>query len=110
MHDLFAALAFWVISVVQTGSYVGVGGLLVLENLFPPIPSELILPVAGFLVGQGKLAFVWVVVAATLGSVAGALVLYGLGYKLGEDRLRVFVRDHGRWLALTESDVEQAKR
>jgi membrane protein DedA with SNARE-associated domain len=109
MHELFAALTSWLTGVVQSGNYAGLAGLLVLENLFPPIPSELILPVAGFLVGQGKFAFGWVVVAATLGSVAGALILYGLGYKLGEERLRAFARDHGRWLALSEAEVEHAK-
>jgi membrane protein DedA with SNARE-associated domain len=109
MNVIFEALAAWITSVVQTGGYLGVGGLTLLENLFPPIPSELILPVAGFLVSQGQLAFAGVVVASTLGSLAGALILYGLGYYLGERRLRAFVRDHGRWLALDESDVEQAK-
>jgi membrane protein DedA with SNARE-associated domain len=64
MHDLFAALAAWITSTVRTGGYVGIAGLTFLENLFPPIPSELILPVAGFLVRSGDLGFVWVVVAA----------------------------------------------
>jgi membrane protein DedA with SNARE-associated domain len=108
MHELFAALASWVTATVQTGGYVGVAGLTLLENVFPPIPSELILPVAGFLVGQGRLTFGWVVAAATLGSLLGALGFYGLGYWLGERRLRALVRRHGHWLALDEADVEQA--
>ena len=109
IQELFAALAAWVTGVVQTGGYPGIAGLTILENLFPPIPSELILPVAGFLVAQGRLEFVWVVAASTLGSLIGALILYGLGYRLGERRLRRFVARHGRWLALEESDVEQAQ-
>ncbi|MDP8924077.1 MAG: DedA family protein [Chloroflexota bacterium] len=109
MHDLFAALAEWVTSTVKTGGYVGVGGLTLLENLFPPIPSELILPVAGFLVSTGELRFIWVVLAATLGSLAGALILYGLGYWLGEDRVRGLVKQHGHWLALDESDVDRTR-
>jgi membrane protein DedA with SNARE-associated domain len=110
MNQLFEALASWIVSTVQTGGYVGVGGLTLLENLFPPIPSELILPVAGYLVSQGELGFVGVIIASTLGSLAGALILYGLGYKLGERRLRGFAREHGKWLALDEEDIDQAQQ
>jgi membrane protein DedA with SNARE-associated domain len=109
MHDLFAALAAWITWLVHSGGYAGVAILTVVENLFPPIPSELILPVAGYLVSQGELEFVWVVVASTVGSLAGALILYGVGYKFGEARLRGFVRRHGRWLALDESDLDRAR-
>ncbi len=109
MHEIFAAIAAWITRTVETGGYVGIGGLTLLENLFPPIPSELILPVAGFLVGSGQLSFIWVVVASTLGSLVGALMLYGLGAWMGEERLRTFVKKHGRWFALSESDLDQAK-
>jgi membrane protein DedA with SNARE-associated domain len=109
MHDLFAAIASWITSTVQTGGYVGVAFLTLLENLFPPIPSELILPVAGFLVSSGEMSYVWVVVASTIGSLLGALLLYGIGAWLGEERLRSFVQAHGKWLALDEDDLDQAK-
>ena len=110
MHELVAALTAWITSTVETGGYVGVAGLTLLENIFPPIPSELILPFAGILVSQQKLEFVWVVVAATFGSLLGALVFYGLGYWLGEQRLRRVVQRHGRWLLLHESDIDQTTR
>jgi len=109
MHDLFAAIASWITRTVQTGGYVGVAFLTLIENLFPPIPSELILPVAGFLVSSGEMSFIWVVVASTIGSLLGALLLYGIGAWLGEERLRSFVKAHGKWLALDESDLDQAK-
>jgi membrane protein DedA with SNARE-associated domain len=109
MHDLFATLAAWIVTTVQSGGYVGVAVWTLLENVFPPIPSEAILPVAGFLVSSGELSFVGVVVAATLGSVLGALVFYGLGAWLGEARLRAFVRRYGRWLALDETDLDAAR-
>lgn len=109
MHDLFATLAAWIVATVQTGGYVGVAVWTLLENVFPPIPSEAILPVAGFLVSSGDLSFVWVVVAATVGSVLGALLFYGLGTWLGDERLRAFVCRYGRWLALDESDLDQAE-
>jgi membrane protein DedA with SNARE-associated domain len=109
MHDLFATLAAWIVATVQSGGYVGVAVWTLLENVFPPIPSEAILPVAGFLVSTGELSFVWVVVAATVGSVLGALLFYGLGAWLGDARLRAFVRRYGRWLALDESDLDEAE-
>ena len=109
MHDLFATLAAWIVTTVQTGGYIGVAVWTLLENVFPPIPSEAILPVAGFLVSSGGLSFVGVVVAATVGSVVGALVFYGLGAWLGEVRLRGFVRRYGRWLALDETDLDDAR-
>jgi membrane protein DedA with SNARE-associated domain len=109
LDNLFAAIASWIIAAVETGGYVAVGGLTLLENLIPPIPSELILPAAGFLVRQGALSFAWVVVAATVGSLAGALILYELGRWLGEQRVRELARSHGRWLALGEGDVDRAR-
>ena len=109
MHEIFAAIAAWIAHTVQTGGYIGIGGLTLLENIFPPIPSELILPVAGFLVGSGQLSFGWVVVASTIGSLVGALMLYWLGAALGEQRLRTLVQRHGKWFAMDEDDLDQAK-
>ena len=80
-------LVGWVLSVVAALGAVGVGLLVALESVFPPIPSEVVLPLAGFLAGQGKLGFVAVLVAATAGSLAGALALYALGAALGIRRL-----------------------
>jgi membrane protein DedA with SNARE-associated domain len=84
-------LTGWVASVIQSLGEVGVGLLVALENLIPPIPSEIVLSMAGYLASEGSVNVVWVWIAATLGSVLGAMALYGLGYGLGEDRLR-------RWL------------
>jgi membrane protein DedA with SNARE-associated domain len=80
-------LAGWVVDVVAALGPVGVGLLVALENLFPPIPSEVVLPLAGFLAGQGRMALPVVVAAATVGSVVGALLLYALGARIGRDRL-----------------------
>jgi membrane protein DedA with SNARE-associated domain len=73
------ALATWIRSVLETGGYAALAGLTLLENLFPPIPSEVVLPLAGFYVGRGELTFLLALAAATAGSVAGALVLYAAG-------------------------------
>jgi membrane protein DedA with SNARE-associated domain len=80
-------LAGFVADVVDALGAVGVGLLVALENVFPPIPSEVVLPLAGFLAGQGRMSLIAVVVAATIGSVVGALVLYGLGAEVGRDRI-----------------------
>lgn len=80
-------LAGVVVDVVEALGAVGVGLLVLAENLFPPIPSEVVLPLAGFLAGQGRMSLTAVVVAATIGSVAGALVLYALGRLYGRERL-----------------------
>src|SRR4029453_414624 len=84
-------LTGWVASVIQSLGEVGVGLLVALENLVPPIPSEIVLAMAGFLAHEGEINVILVWVAATAGSVIGALALYWLGYALGEERLK-------RWL------------
>jgi membrane protein DedA with SNARE-associated domain len=83
-----SGLAGWVLDVLDAMGEVGVAVLVAVENLFPPLPSEVVLPLAGFLAGQGRLDLVWVVVAATAGSLGGALVLYRLGSAVGTSRLR----------------------
>src|SRR5690349_3220453 len=84
-------LTGWVASVIESLGEVGVGLLVALENLIPPIPSEIVLSMAGYLASSGQVNLVLVAIAATAGSVLGALALYWLGYALGEERLR-------RWL------------
>ena len=77
----------WVLDVIEILGAPGVGLLVALESVFPPIPSEVVLPLAGFLAGQGRMAFGAVVASATAGSLAGALLLYWLGAALGTARL-----------------------
>jgi membrane protein DedA with SNARE-associated domain len=84
-------LAGWVVSVVETLGPIGVGLLVALENLFPPIPSEVVLPVAGYVASQGHMSLAWAIIGATAGAVLGAWALYALGAWFGRDRLR-------RWL------------
>lgn len=97
-------LAGWVVDVVDALGPIGVGLLVALENLFPPIPSEVILPVAGYVAGQGEMSPVWAIIGATVGAVVGAIALYGLGVWFGRDRLR-------RWLdRLPLMEVEDLDR
>lgn len=98
----------WATSIVSSLGVIGVALLIAVENLFPPIPSELILPLTGFLVGRGEFSFTVAVIAATAGAVGGAVALYALGVWLGWDRLRSLVRRYGTWLMVTEDDVDKA--
>jgi membrane protein DedA with SNARE-associated domain len=99
----------WVTGVVEALGYAGVFGLMVLENVLPPIPSEVIMPLAGFASARGDLSFVGVVLAGTLGSVVGALPLYYLGHAVGERRLRSWVERRGRWLGLGLDDLDRVQ-
>src|SRR6185503_738847 len=94
----------WVRNTVSTGGYPALAGLILAENLFPPIPSELILPLAGFYVGQGEMTFILAVLAATIGSLAGALLLYAIA-RFGGRRL---VLRWSRWLRVKEKDLDRA--
>jgi membrane protein DedA with SNARE-associated domain len=103
-------MADWVIRTIRSTGYPGIVLLMVLENIFPPIPSEVIVPLAGFLVAQGKLSLIGVVIAGTAGSVLGALPLYYTGVFLGEERVKRFADNHGRWLTVSREDLERAKQ
>lgn len=101
-----SGLAGWVLDVIHALGAVGVAALVALENVFPPLPSEVILPLAGFLAGQGKLSLAAVLVAATVGSVVGALVLYWAGAAMGRERLR---RVADRTPLMGAGDVDRAQ-
>ena len=103
-------MASWVISVVSATGYAGIIFLMVIENVFPPVPSELIVPLAGYMATQGTLKLWGVVAAGTVGSVLGALPLYYLGRHWGEERVKRFADRHGRWLTVCGDDIAAAKR
>ena len=99
----------WVVRLIEQSGYLGVGFLMFLETVFPPIPSEVIMPVAGVAAAQGKLDFSLVVLAGTTGAMLGNIVWYLAARALGAERLRPFIRRHGKWLTLNWSEVERAK-
>jgi len=98
----------WVAGVLQKLGEFGLALLMLLENVFPPIPSELIMPLAGYLVARDEMTFLGVVLAGTAGSVAGALVLYGFGRRLGKQRVVDWADRHGRWLTICGDHIERA--
>jgi membrane protein DedA with SNARE-associated domain len=98
----------WIERTMESFGYAGIVVLMFLENVFPPIPSELIMPLAGFTAARGDLSFAGVIVAGTLGSVLGALPFYYLGRFVGEARLRRLADRYGRWLTVSGKDIERA--
>lgn len=100
----------WVTNIISSFGYVGIALLMFLENVFPPIPSELIMPLAGFTVTQGKLSMQFVILAGTLGSVLGVLPWYYVGKIVGEKRLREWIDKYGKWLTLSGADIDRSKR
>jgi membrane protein DedA with SNARE-associated domain len=107
---MLSNLTDWVIDVIAALSYLGVALLVALENLFPPIPSEVVLPFAGFVARDGEANLVGMIAAATVGSMLGAWALYGIAAAIGPDRLEALVVAHGRWVRLTVQDLEKAER
>ena len=101
-------LSDWVTRIVETVGYPGVAALIALENVFPPLPSELILPLAGFETGRGHANYILMVLAATIGSLVGATVLYYLAIVVGEARIRRLIDRYGRWLRITGDDLDRA--
>ncbi|HEU0042947.1 DedA family protein [Sphingomonas sp.] len=100
----------FIVSLIVWGGYFGIFLLMALENIVPPVPSEVIMGLGGIAVAQGHMAFVPLVVAGTLGTVAGNYFWYWVGRRIGYERLRPFVERHGRWLTMTWNDVERLHR
>jgi membrane protein DedA with SNARE-associated domain len=93
---------------VSSTAYWGIALLMFVENVFPPVPSELIMPLAGYMVSQRELSLAGVIVAGIIGSVAGALPLYYIGRQIGEHRLKRLADRHGRWFTVCGRDIDTA--
>jgi membrane protein DedA with SNARE-associated domain len=106
--DELTGLAGWVVDVIERLGPLGVGALIALENIIPPIPSEVILPFAGFTASQGDLNVVAAWVAATVGSVVGALVLYFVGVAFGRERLEQ-LSTKGWFILFSASDLARGE-
>src|SRR3990170_3653751 len=100
----------WVIRLIEQSGYLGIGFLMFLETIFPPIPSEVIMPVAGIAAAKGKLGFVPVVASGTAGAMLGNTVWYLAARALGVLRLKPLITRYGRWLTISWPEVERAER
>ena len=108
MGSLLAELAGWVVDVVHSFGYVGVFVLVLAGSLFLPVPTELTLPLFGFLVGQGRLSFGAVLLAGAAARVSAALIFYALGLRIGEARLRRLIGRAERTKLVFGSDLDRA--
>lgn len=106
---MLSSLATWVQDVIEQLGYLGVALLVVAENVFPPIPSEVVLPFAGFVAQQGSESVVLMILAATVGSVGGALIMYWIAAIIGDERLHAFTRRFGKWVQIREVDLTRAE-
>ncbi|UEM05683.1 DedA family protein [Skermanella rosea] len=98
----------WITGLMNSLGYAGIAFLMFLENIFPPIPSEVVMPLAGFTAAEGPLSLVGVIVAGVVGSVAGALPWYYAGKKYGAKRMRHFAERYGRWITVSPEDIDHA--
>ena len=98
----------FIVEFMSRGGYLGVFALMALENIFPPIPSEMIMPLAGFIAARGEFNVVFLLVAGTAGSVIGTLPWYYAGRLCGKERLKKLANRHGRWLTVTPGDLDKA--
>jgi membrane protein DedA with SNARE-associated domain len=100
----------WVVRLIEQTGYLGVAFLMFLETIFPPIPSEVIMPVAGVAAGQGRMTYGWVVASGTAGAMLGNIFWYLAARALGIVRLKPIVERWGRWLTVTWPEIERAER
>lgn len=100
----------WVVNVVGELGVLGIALLMFAENLFPPLPSEIIMPLAGYLSTRGEMNVWAAVLAGSAGSLAGALFWYWIGLRLTHGRLRRWVEKHGSWIAMAPEDLDHAVR
>lgn len=98
----------WIEDFVEQTGVVGIALLMFAENLFPPIPSELIMPFAGFNAAEGKQSLIAAIAAGTVGSLLGAFFWYGVGRFVGEQRVRRWAGRYGRWMTVSPKEVDRA--
>ena len=113
LSELIVQLPELIKQAVSVNPLIGYGAIfaaMFLENLFPPIPSELIMPLGGFLVQQGELQFIPVVLAGLVGTVVGALPWYGIGRLINEERIEHWLERHGRWIGISPAELARSRR
>jgi membrane protein DedA with SNARE-associated domain len=100
----------WITSLIDRAGYAGIALIMFLEGVFPPIPSWLVMPLAGFEASSGRFHPALVVLAGTIGSTLGAICWYFIGRLIGVERLRDFAARHGHWVTMTPAEVDRADR
>jgi len=108
LGDFLNAIKIWVEQIISSMGYVGLYLVMFLENVFPPIPSEVVLPLAGSLTLTGRFSIFWITIIGMLGSLTGAFLFYGLGKWLGEPRVRILMEKFGRYALLSTNDLDRS--
>ena len=109
LGNLLDSLKVWVENIISTGGYPGLYFVMFIENVFPPIPSEVVLPLAGSLSLTGRFSIPLITIVGMLGSLTGAFLFYGLGKWLGEERVRNFIGKFGKYALLSVEDFDKSK-
>lgn len=99
----------WITETIQKLGYWGIAGLTLLENIVPPIPSEVVVPLAGYVAAKGELAFWGVVAAASIGALLGAAGWYWVAQSIGKRRLNRWIDAHGHWITLTRGSIDKSQ-
>ncbi len=108
LGDILDTIKIWVENIISTMGYPGLYLVMFLENIFPPIPSEVVLPLAGSLTLSGRFSIGLITVVGMLGSLTGAFAFYGLGKWLGEANVRKFIEKYGRYAFLSTADLDRS--
>ena len=113
ISEFISSLPVLIGKAVETNQWIGYCAILLamfLENLIPPIPSELIMPLSGFYISQGQLDFLPVVLAGLIGTVIGALPWYGIGRLVNEEKLEQWLEKNGRWIGINPQDLARSRK
>lgn len=110
MLQYISQLTSFAIKLVSDLGYPGIVLVMALENVFPPIPSEAVMPLAGFLVTTGRFNFILAVTMGVLGSLLGGLILYYLGAIIGSQKVRGFIEMYGKYLMISAEDLNAAEQ
>ena len=113
ISEFISSLPILIGKAVETNQWVGYLAILFamfLENVIPPIPSELIMPLGGFYVSQGQLDFLPVVLAGLLGTVFGAMPWYGIGRLVNEERIEKWLEKNGRWIGINPKELARSRK
>jgi membrane protein DedA with SNARE-associated domain len=106
VEKILAPIALWITAVISAGGYLGIVGLMAIESACIPLPSEIIMPFAGYLVSTGRFALFWVATAGAIGCNVGSILAYEVGKRGG----RPFVERYGKYVLLNMHDLELAER
>ena len=106
---MLSGLATWIESVIEKIGYLGVALLVGLENVIPVIPSEIVQPYAGFVAQRDNKSVVLMIIVATIGSVLGSLVMYGIAAWIGPVRLRAFIVRYGKFVGVSEHELTRQR-